>query len=86
MITTTFVTSQLAVGTHVINAVYSGDASFAGSTSPTLSRVVKPVQAIQTIAFEPISDKRYGDPLLRLNAEYAKQFGVETPGWPSRPT
>jgi len=22
----------------------------------------------------------------RLNAEYAKQFGVETPGWPSRPT
>ena len=21
----------------------------------------------------------------RLNAEYAKQFGVETPGWPSRP-
>ena len=22
----------------------------------------------------------------RLNAEYATQFGVETPGWPSRPT
>jgi hypothetical protein len=22
----------------------------------------------------------------RLNAEYAKQFGVETPGWPSHPT
>src|SRR5438874_9112523 len=22
----------------------------------------------------------------RLNAEYAKQFGVETPGWPSRPS
>jgi hypothetical protein len=21
----------------------------------------------------------------RLNAEYAKRFGVETPGWPSRP-
>jgi uncharacterized protein YndB with AHSA1/START domain len=23
---------------------------------------------------------------LRLNAEYAKQFGVETPAWPSRPS
>jgi hypothetical protein len=22
----------------------------------------------------------------RLNAEYAKQFGIETPGWPSKPT
>jgi len=37
--------------------------------------------------FQLIVDFAPGDdPLLRLNAEYAKQFGVETPGWPSRPT
>jgi Big-like domain-containing protein len=33
-------TSSLSVGTHSITAVYSGDATFAGSTSPALSEQV----------------------------------------------
>jgi hypothetical protein len=36
-----FTTAALTVGTHSITAVYSGDANFAGSTSPALSQVVK---------------------------------------------
>ena len=35
-----FTTSTLTVGTHSITAVYSGDANFAGSTSPALSQAV----------------------------------------------
>ena len=34
-------TSGLAIGTHSITAVYSGDSNFTGSTSPVLSQVVK---------------------------------------------
>jgi hypothetical protein len=34
-------TSALAVGTHSITAAYSGDSSFAASTSPVLSQVVQ---------------------------------------------
>jgi hypothetical protein len=39
--TAKFTTSALAAGTHSIKAVYGGNAAFAGSTSPTLSQVVK---------------------------------------------
>ena len=34
-------TSGLAIGTHPISAVYSGDSNFTGSMSPVLSQVVK---------------------------------------------
>jgi hypothetical protein len=34
-------TSGLAIGTHSISAVYSGDSNFMGSTSPVLSQVVQ---------------------------------------------
>jgi hypothetical protein len=38
--TATFTTSGLTAGTHSITAVYSGDANFAGSTSPALMQTV----------------------------------------------
>jgi hypothetical protein len=36
----TFTTSSIAAGSHSITAVYGGDTSFSGSTSPTLTQVV----------------------------------------------
>jgi alpha-tubulin suppressor-like RCC1 family protein len=36
-----FTTSALGVGSHAITAVYSGDATFAGSTSPALTQTVR---------------------------------------------
>ncbi|SEF95131.1 Ig-like domain (group 3) [Bryocella elongata] len=41
-LTATVSTSTLAVGTHAITAVYSGDAANTGSTSPVLNEVVQP--------------------------------------------
>jgi hypothetical protein len=41
-----FTTSGLAIGTHSITAVYSGDTDFAGSTSPALSQVVQGAIAV----------------------------------------
>jgi hypothetical protein len=37
----TLSTSALALGSHSITAIYGGDANFQGSTSPTLTQVVK---------------------------------------------
>jgi hypothetical protein len=37
----TFTTSTLATGSHTITAVYGGDASFAGSTSPAITHTVR---------------------------------------------
>jgi hypothetical protein len=39
-VTATFTTAGLTGGVHSITAVYAGDASFAGSTSPTLTQTV----------------------------------------------
>ena len=36
----TFTTSTLAVGSHSLSAVYSGDANFTGSTSSSVNQVV----------------------------------------------
>jgi len=38
--TATFITSSLSIGTHNITAVYNGDASFMGSTSPLFAQTV----------------------------------------------
>jgi hypothetical protein len=35
-----FSTSALRRGSHTISAIYGGDATFAGSTSPPLTQVV----------------------------------------------
>jgi hypothetical protein len=45
----TFATPALAVGLHSINAVYSGDSNFTGSTSNTLSQVVTKAKATTTL-------------------------------------
>jgi len=44
----TYATSALTVGTHPITAVYSGDASFVSSTSPSLEQVVEEAPLTQT--------------------------------------
>ena len=38
--TATFLTSSLTIGSHPITAVYGGDTTFAGSTSPPLTQTV----------------------------------------------
>jgi hypothetical protein len=43
-------TSGLAMGTHSITAVYSGDSNFAGSTSNTLTQVVTKATTTTTLA------------------------------------
>src|SRR5262249_26456521 len=40
--------STLATGSHALTAVYSGDGSFATSTSPTVTQVVNPAAAAAT--------------------------------------
>lgn len=46
----TFQTSALALGSHSITAVYSGDGNFAGSTSPVLVEVIVTPNAIPGVA------------------------------------
>jgi Bacterial Ig-like domain (group 3) len=45
-----FSSSSLAGGSHNISAVYSGDANYAGSTSPAASIYIEPVQTTLTVA------------------------------------
>lgn len=45
----TFTTATLALGTHPVTAVYSGDANNTSSTSPVLSQVIQPPAAGATI-------------------------------------
>jgi hypothetical protein len=58
--------SNLTVGTHVLNARYSGDANYQASTSPNQTVVV--TTKAQTITFAPIPDHQFGDPPFTLNA------------------
>jgi Bacterial Ig-like domain (group 3) len=44
--TATYGTNLLAPGSHVITAVYSGDSTYAGSTSPSVTHVVNPTTCI----------------------------------------
>jgi len=48
--TATFTTSGLTAGTHSITAVYSGDANFAGGTSPALMQTVNKVGDSTSVA------------------------------------
>ena len=47
----TFTDSALAVGTHLITAIYSGDANYTSSTSPVLTQVVLPPAGINEFTF-----------------------------------
>ena len=64
-------TSDLAIGTHVITASYSGDADFAGSTSTGLNQVI--VSAIQ-------SHKRTSTGAARVVAQSFGSWPVGDPG------
>jgi hypothetical protein len=48
-----FTTRALAIGTHSIRALYSGDVNFAGSTSAVLSQVVQISTSASVPALEP---------------------------------
>lgn len=52
--TATFATDQLAVGTHAITAVYSGDADNATSTSAALAQIVNPEGGTQPTPSTPV--------------------------------
>ena len=43
-------TLPLAIGTHPLTAVYSGDTNFLGSTSPVLNQVVNPATLTVSIS------------------------------------
>ncbi len=50
--------SSLAAGPHSISAVYGGDASFSGSTSPTLSQTVNKANTTTALTSNPNPSKR----------------------------
>ena len=56
--TATFTTSALTGGTHSITAVYSGDANFAGSTSPILTQTVNKGTSSTSLTSSNISSNR----------------------------
>jgi hypothetical protein len=54
--TAAFTTSALTVGTHAITAVYSGDASNTGSTSPVLNQTVNGIVITPTTPIPTLSE------------------------------
>lgn len=60
--------SGLSTGTHTINAVYSGDATFATSTGTNPSFVVNPAATTTTLTASPLNTAAYGS-VVRLNAQ-----------------
>ena len=54
--TAAFTTSALTIGTHAITAVYSGDASNAGSTSPVLNQTVNGIVITPTTPIPTLSE------------------------------
>src|SRR5207249_110346 len=47
------VTSTLAVGSHPLSATYSGSATFAASTSPTVTQIVNPAATSTSLTSSP---------------------------------
>lgn len=67
-------TASLAVGTHSIVAMYAGDEnSTPGSSAPLTQTVGK---ADQTISFDSIPDKTFGDPDFAVTASSTSGLGV----------
>lgn len=56
----TFTTAGLSVGTHILTATYSGDATFANSTSSGLSQVVLSAPPDYTLTANPASATIHG--------------------------
>jgi hypothetical protein len=72
-----FTTAALTVGTHSITAVYSGDANFAGSTSPALSQVVKQA-ATTTSVVSSMNPSAGGQPVTFTATVTATTSGTPT--------
>jgi hypothetical protein len=68
-----FEISSLAVGPHTIIACYLGDDEFAGSNGSAQHTVNK---ADQTITFNALANKTYGDPPFGLTATASSGLGV----------
>jgi len=66
-------TTSLALGTHSITAMFSGDANFAASAS---SSAMVTVVASQTIAFAPLTPVVYGAPPISLSATASSGLAV----------
>ncbi len=73
--TATFITSSLSVGAHDITAVYSGDANFQGSTSPSLSQTVNPSGTSTVLALTAGSNPATLGQSLTFTATVSAQFG-----------
>ena len=74
--TAVFSTSALAVGVHTITAVYAGDASFSGSTSPALTQTVIPMSLQVTPATNMASVGNPGGPFSPSSFQY--QFSANS--------
>lgn len=72
----TFVTSNLAVGTHIITAIYLGDAKDGGSTSNTVTVVVS--SATTTVTLTPSQNPTNFGQALILTAKVAGNGAVPT--------
>jgi len=59
--------SSLALGTHSILAVYSGDANNPGSASNTVSQVISAAKQSQTIDFPTIPNQRLAAGSITVN-------------------
>src|SRR5262249_20374 len=67
-------TSTLAVGPHSISAKYLGDENTTPSSSAPFTQTVD--RADQTITFDPIPDKTFGDPDFSIAASSSSGLGV----------
>jgi uncharacterized repeat protein (TIGR01451 family) len=70
----TLQTSNLAVGQHTITAQYGGDSNYFSTTSPGYIHNV--TKADQTITFNALSDKTYGDADFNVSASASSGLPV----------
>jgi hypothetical protein len=77
--TATFTTSSLSVGSYSITAVYSGNSSFAGSTSAVLTQTVNKATTTDTLTVSP-SPATVGQPVTLTAVLAAVAPGGGTPG------
>ncbi|MFR9791020.1 Ig-like domain repeat protein [Streptomyces sp. MB22_4] len=74
----TFTTSALAVGSHSLTAVYSGDAEFSGSTSPVDVQTVTQAASATTLTSAP-DPSVFGEPKTLIAIVTAVPPGAGTP-------
>jgi hypothetical protein len=75
----TFTTSSLAIGTHPITAVYSGNRSVLGSTSPILSQIVVAYTGDFTLTVKPGAANIYTGQSAKFTLLATPQNGFNLP-------